>query len=75
MVFSPSAILAFITQVMTLEPGDLIILHTDGVSSRFSAADYPSASHHSPEEVARNIIQRYGKNHDDAACIAVRYKG
>lgn len=65
---------SLLPQTMQLQPGDLIVLHTDGVSSRFTAEDYPGALHHSPEEVTRNIVQRYGKDHDDAACIAVRYK-
>ena len=60
-------------QVLQLEPGDLVVLYTDGVSDRFSADDYPSVLHHSPEEVASNIVQRFGKDHDDAACIAVRF--
>ncbi|MGD8978237.1 MAG: SpoIIE family protein phosphatase [Gammaproteobacteria bacterium] len=66
---------SLLPQTMQLEAGDLIILHTDGVSGRFTVEDYPGASHHSPEEVARNIVKRYGKDHDDAACIAVRYRG
>jgi len=66
---------SLLPQTMQLEPGDLVILHTDGVSGRFTVEDYPGASHHSPEEVARNIVKRYGKDHDDAACIAVRYRG
>jgi negative regulator of sigma-B (phosphoserine phosphatase) len=60
-------------QAAQLEPGDLIVLYTDGVSDRFTSQDYPGVSHHAPETVARNIVQRFGKNHDDAACIAVRY--
>lgn len=60
-------------QTLQLEPGDLIILYTDGVSDRFSADDYPGVLHHAPKEVASNIVQRFGKDHDDAACIAVRY--
>ena len=66
---------SLLPQTMQLEPGDLIVLYTDGVSGRFPAEDYPGAAHHSPEEVARNIVQRYGKDYDDAACIAVRYRG
>jgi serine phosphatase RsbU (regulator of sigma subunit) len=60
-------------QTARLEPGDLLVLYTDGVSDRFTAKDYPGVSHHAPEAVARNIVQRFGKDHDDAACIAVRY--
>jgi serine phosphatase RsbU (regulator of sigma subunit) len=60
-------------QTLQLEPGDLIILYTDGVSDRFTLDDYPGVLHHAPKEVASNIVQRFGKDHDDAACIAVRY--
>ena len=60
-------------QTIQLEPGDLVVLYTDGVSDRFSADDYPGVLHHAPQEVASNIVQRFGKDHDDAACIAVRY--
>jgi negative regulator of sigma-B (phosphoserine phosphatase) len=61
-------------QTLQLEPEDLIVLYTDGVSDRFTAKEYPGVSHHAPADVARNIVQRFGKDHDDAACIAVRYQ-
>ncbi len=60
-------------QTLQLDPGDLVVLYTDGVSDRFTSDDYPGVLHHAPQEVASNIVQRFGKNHDDAACIAVRY--
>ena len=60
-------------QTAGLESGDLIVLYTDGVSDRFTAQDYPGVSHHPPEAAARNIVQRFGKDHDDATCIALRY--
>jgi negative regulator of sigma-B (phosphoserine phosphatase) len=60
-------------QTLQLEPGDLIVLYTDGVSDRFTSDDYPGVLRHAPKEVASNIVQRFGKDHDDAACIAVRY--
>jgi len=56
-------------QTLQLEP----VLYTDGVSDRFTSDDYPGVSHHAPKEVASNIVQRFGKDYDDAACIAVRY--
>jgi negative regulator of sigma-B (phosphoserine phosphatase) len=59
-------------QTLQLEPGDTVVLYTDGVSDRFTAQDYPGVVRHSSEEVATNIVQRFGKDHDDAACIAVR---
>ncbi|MEH6591809.1 MAG: SpoIIE family protein phosphatase [Halioglobus sp.] len=60
-------------QNLQLETGDIILLYTDGVSDRFSSRDYPGVFRHAAEEVANNIVQRFGKGHDDAACIAVRY--
>jgi serine phosphatase RsbU (regulator of sigma subunit) len=63
------------TQSLELTPGDLIVLYTDGVSDRFTTDDYPGIRLHAPKEVASNIVQRFGKDHDDAACIAVRYSG
>jgi serine phosphatase RsbU (regulator of sigma subunit) len=61
-------------QTLQLEPGDLLVLYTDGVSDRFTSDDYPGVLSHAPKEVASNIVQRFGKDYDDAACIAVRYK-
>jgi len=61
-------------QSLQLEPGDLVVLYTDGVSDRFTSKDYPGILRHPPQELANNVVQRFGKAHDDAACIAVRYK-
>ena len=60
-------------QTLQLEAGDVIVLYTDGVSDRFTSDEYPGVLRHAAEEVASNIVQRFGKDHDDAACIAVRY--
>jgi serine phosphatase RsbU (regulator of sigma subunit) len=60
-------------QTLQLEPGDVILLYTDGVRDRFTSDDYPSIHHHAPKNVVRTIIERFGKDYDDAACIALRY--
>ncbi len=60
-------------QTLALEKGDLVLLYTDGVSDRFAAEDYPSLLHHAAKDVVRTVIERFGKDYDDAACIAVRY--
>ncbi len=59
---------------MTLTPGDVVLLYTDGVKDRFELQDYPQLLHHTAESIARTVIQRFGKNHDDATCIALRYE-
>ena len=59
---------------MTLTPGDIVLLYTDGVKDRFQLQDYPQLLHHTAELIARTVIQRFGKDHDDASCIALRYE-
>lgn len=59
---------------MTMVPGDVVLLYTDGVKDRFELRDYPQLLHHSAETIARTVIQRFGKDHDDATCIALRYE-
>lgn len=60
-------------QRITLSPGDTIIMYTDGVRDRFELRDYPQLPLQGAETIARTMIQRFGKDHDDAACIALRY--
>ena len=62
-------------QTLALEPGDLVLLYTDGVSDRFTSASYPGLAYHEPADVTRRVIERFGKGHDDAACIALRWPG
>jgi serine/threonine protein phosphatase PrpC len=59
---------------LQLEAGDLLLLTTDGVKERFSVEDYPGLLGDTPAVVARQVVQRFGKEHDDATCIAVRYQ-
>jgi serine/threonine protein phosphatase PrpC len=52
-----------------LREGDLLVAHTDGISSRFRLEDYarlPTA------EAAARILAEHGKGHDDATCVAIR---
>jgi negative regulator of sigma-B (phosphoserine phosphatase) len=60
-------------QSLKLASGDTLVLYTDGVSDRFTASDYPGLVRHAPDEVVRNILDRFGKDHDDSGCIAIRY--
>ncbi len=52
-----------------LHPGDLLAVHSDGVSrrldlGRFSVLDAPS--------IASRLVEDYGSQHDDAACVVIR---
>ena len=60
-------------QSLQLESGDMLVLYTDGVSDRFTTEEYRGLLHHEPEDAVRIILDRFGKDHDDSACIAIRY--
>ena len=52
-----------------LSSGDLLVAHTDGISSRFRLEEYaqlPTA------EAAARLLAEHGKGHDDATCIVIR---
>jgi serine phosphatase RsbU (regulator of sigma subunit) len=60
-------------QSVKLDAGDLLLLYTDGVSDRFSTSEYPGLLRHAPAEVVEIVLDRFGKDHDDSACVAVRF--
>jgi negative regulator of sigma-B (phosphoserine phosphatase) len=45
-----------------------VVLHSDGISSRFELSDYPSL-YEQPQEVADQIMAKWGKDHDDATIV------
>jgi len=45
-----------------------VILHSDGISSRFDLSDYPTL-YEQPQKVSEQIIAKWGKEHDDATII------
>ncbi len=48
--------------------GDLLLMHTDGIRSRFDLAPLRALS---PDRLARAMVATYGKASDDAACAIV----
>ena len=59
---------------LQLEAGDLLLMTTDGVKEHFAADEYPGLLGDSPAVAARRVVQRFGKDHDDATCLALRYR-
>jgi serine/threonine protein phosphatase PrpC len=55
--------------VLRIHEGDLFVLHTDGISSRFSPEELRTMD---VGAAARRLLASHGKTHDDAACIVVR---
>ena len=60
-------------QQMTLYPRAVVVMYTDGVRDRFELRDYPQLPVHDARTITRTLIRLFGKDNDDAACIAVRY--
>ena len=53
---------------------DLIIMHSDGISSSSSLIDFPKLNVTSPRLLAKKIVQTFGSEYDDASCIIVKCK-
>ncbi len=53
-----------------MKPGDVYCLISDGVSSR---GDLRAALPGSPEEVARRIVETFGRDHDDATALILGF--
>lgn len=59
-------------RAVPLEPGDLLILATDGVDAGFADDPLPSGS---PREIAKRLLAAHGRSTDDALVLVVRYLG
>jgi anti-sigma regulatory factor (Ser/Thr protein kinase) len=55
-----------------LPAGGLLVLHSDGLSDRWDAADYPGLTDHSPAVIALTLLRDAAKRRDDAAIIVAR---
>jgi anti-sigma regulatory factor (Ser/Thr protein kinase) len=55
----------------SLQPGGLLILHTDGLATR-TTVDDPLLLRRHPLEVAHELLLRFGKEHDDALVLVAR---
>jgi hypothetical protein len=59
-------------QSVSLGNGDLVLFYTDGVRDRFKLDEYPQMSYEPAKTVAQTVVERFGRSHDDATCIALR---
>ncbi len=53
-----------------VEQGDVLVMFTDGVSGRWGPADLGADP---PDRLARALLDRHGRSHDDATCVVVRW--
>lgn len=54
----------------TVEPGDLLVLATDGIRARFHERLDPTGS---PREIAGRILETHGRETDDAMVLVARF--
>jgi anti-sigma regulatory factor (Ser/Thr protein kinase) len=59
-------------QAMRMEKGEVALMFSDGVSERLREIDYPQLRYEPLPAVTRKVVERFGKAHDDATCIALR---
>jgi serine phosphatase RsbU (regulator of sigma subunit) len=52
---------------------DVLLLYTDGIKEHFELEDYPELLQDDARTITTNIINKFGKKNDDAACIALRF--
>jgi hypothetical protein len=57
---------------LALQPADVVLLFSDGVSGRFRRDDYPSLALDPASAIAFNIVKRFSKGTDDASCAVMR---
>ena len=55
-----------------LEPGDAVVLATDGVAADYSASIESGIP---AQQLAERILAKHGKGTDDALAVVVRYLG
>jgi serine/threonine protein phosphatase PrpC len=51
-----------------MHPGDMIVLHSDGISARFDE----SLLQGDPKRLVARLMSEHSKSHDDATCVVLR---
>jgi phosphoserine phosphatase RsbX len=60
-------------QAGNLHMGDVLLLHTDGIRAYSRPEEYPELPDDAPATITTRMIEQFGKEHDDALCMALKY--
>jgi serine/threonine protein phosphatase PrpC len=60
-------------KTIVIDDGDVVVFHTDGISSQFNEVDYPDILKGSAEKIAKNLLAKFGKKNDDATCVVLKF--
>lgn len=55
-----------------LEPDAIVVLHSDGLTSRWNIAGYPGLARRSPLVIAGTLLRDAGKRYDDAGVLVAK---
>jgi anti-sigma regulatory factor (Ser/Thr protein kinase) len=55
-------------------PGELVVMHSDGLSARWNLGEHPGLYTHHPAIVAAVLYRDLGRKRDDATVVVVRYQ-
>ncbi|QIZ77689.1 SpoIIE family protein phosphatase [Ferrimonas lipolytica] len=61
------------SEQQALLAGDCIVMHSDGIQSRFFTQFDESCKRLNPEDFVDYIFAHFAKEHDDASCLVYRY--
>jgi hypothetical protein len=60
-------------QTFTLNKGDLLVMHSDGIKSIYNIKDNTDLLSGNCEQIATGVVQKLGKPNDDKACFVLKY--
>jgi anti-sigma regulatory factor (Ser/Thr protein kinase) len=55
-----------------IAPGDLVVMHSDGITDRWDLAAYPHLASQAPVLVAATLLRDHAKRRDDASVVVAR---
>lgn len=59
-------------QKMTLSPGDILLLYSDGMKEHFNMIDVPNLFKETAESISAALLNKYSKKNDDASIITLK---
>ncbi len=62
----------FSEYVYAWQPGSLLVLYSDGLSSKLSLERYPGLASHHPSVIAATLFRDYCRGRDDATIVCVK---
>jgi anti-sigma regulatory factor (Ser/Thr protein kinase) len=57
---------------VAIAPGEILVLFTDGLSTKATLADEPALLHQPPIVIAHRLFERFARDNDDALVLVVR---